>query len=206
MSDDANPLEDAIEQALDAFLYAPIGLVFEGPALFPSLVQKGRNQVEVARMMGEMAVQMGQKEATKRARTAQEQMRSSLATMGLVPEPDAPAPAANRPGRSPSTSKKAGPKKAGPKKKAEPKKAAAGMTPTTRAGTAEKSATATKRASPTPSPEGLGIPDYDSLSASQVVSRLRGLGADELERVKDYESATRARKTILNKISQLQKA
>jgi hypothetical protein len=62
----------------------------------------------------------------------------------------------------------------------------------------------------TPEPElpadGLAIPDYDSLSASQVVSRLAGLGPAELDAVRAYEAAKRGRKTILNKIAQLQRA
>lgn len=52
--------------------------------------------------------------------------------------------------------------------------------------------------------EQLAIPDYDALSASQVVPRLAGLSADELEQVRQYEAGTRGRKTILNKIAQLQ--
>jgi hypothetical protein len=50
----------------------------------------------------------------------------------------------------------------------------------------------------------LAIPDYDNLSASQVVPRLAGLTAAELEDVRRYENAKRNRKTILNKIAQLQ--
>jgi len=50
----------------------------------------------------------------------------------------------------------------------------------------------------------LAIHGYDSLSASQVVPRLAGLTADELEDVRSYESTNRARKTVLSKISQLQ--
>jgi hypothetical protein len=53
-------------------------------------------------------------------------------------------------------------------------------------------------------PATLAIPDYDSLSASQVVPRLDGLTSDELEAVRTYEAGTRCRKTILNKIAQLQ--
>ena len=49
----------------------------------------------------------------------------------------------------------------------------------------------------------LAIPDYDSLSASQVVPRLESLSADELDAVRGYESSHRGRKTILNKIDQL---
>ncbi|MBM3674325.1 MAG: hypothetical protein FJW88_05110 [Actinobacteria bacterium] len=49
----------------------------------------------------------------------------------------------------------------------------------------------------------LAIPDYDQLSASQVVDRLDGLTPDELAAVRAYESAHRGRNTILGKITQL---
>jgi hypothetical protein len=49
----------------------------------------------------------------------------------------------------------------------------------------------------------LPIPDYDELSASQVVERLDGLGRDELAAVRAYEDAHRGRRTILFKIDQL---
>lgn len=50
----------------------------------------------------------------------------------------------------------------------------------------------------------LPLADYDSLAASQVIPRLIGLDADELEAVRAYESAHRGRKTILGKLAQLQ--
>ncbi|HEX6311841.1 MAG TPA: hypothetical protein VF152_09455 [Acidimicrobiia bacterium] len=49
----------------------------------------------------------------------------------------------------------------------------------------------------------LAIPDYDELSASQVVERLDGLGAHELAAVREYEESHRGRRTILFKIDQL---
>lgn len=49
----------------------------------------------------------------------------------------------------------------------------------------------------------LPIPDYDELSASQVVARLSGLSDGDLEAIRDYESSQRRRKTILTKIDQL---
>ena len=56
-----------------------------------------------------------------------------------------------------------------------------------------------------PTPESpLPIPQYDSLSAIQVVPRLDGLDGAELEQIRAYEAATRARRTILAKIGQLQ--
>ncbi len=51
----------------------------------------------------------------------------------------------------------------------------------------------------------LPIEDYDSLAASQVVPRLAALSARELAGVRRYEEIHRARRTILGRISQLQK-
>ena len=50
---------------------------------------------------------------------------------------------------------------------------------------------------------GAALADYDTLSASQVVRRLEGLGPEELRAVQRYESATRNRRTILNRAGQL---
>ncbi len=49
----------------------------------------------------------------------------------------------------------------------------------------------------------LAIPGYDTLSASQVVPRLEGLSAGELQAIRAYEEGTRARKTVLTRIDQL---
>ena len=57
---------------------------------------------------------------------------------------------------------------------------------------------------PHPLGQDLAIPGYDALSASQVVQRLAGLSPEELEDVRAYELNTRGRRTILNKVAQLQ--
>jgi hypothetical protein len=54
-----------------------------------------------------------------------------------------------------------------------------------------------------PEAPALAIPEYDQLSASQVVERLDGLSPDELDAVRAYELAHRGRNTILGKITQL---
>jgi hypothetical protein len=59
---------------------------------------------------------------------------------------------------------------------------------------------------PSPDEADLPIPGYDSLSASQVVQRLPGLSADELEAVRSYEAARRGRKTVLLRVAQLRAA
>ncbi len=52
--------------------------------------------------------------------------------------------------------------------------------------------------------ESLAIPNYDSLAASQVVPRLASLSADELEAIRRYEAGHRRRRTVLNRVAQLQ--
>jgi hypothetical protein len=157
---DKTPVEQVVEHAFDLFVYAPIGILFEGASLFPELVAKGKSHVALARMMGKYAVDQAQKRATDAAEK--------------LKVPDAPAP---RPTR------------------AKPTPTATG---------------AGRERAPAPGdgidPASLAIPDYDGLSASQVVNRLAGLAPSELVRVRDYEAAHRGRKTILSKVAQLQGA
>jgi hypothetical protein len=51
--------------------------------------------------------------------------------------------------------------------------------------------------------ESLPIPDYDELSASQVIERLVGLDRASLDAIRVYETQHRGRNTILGKIAQL---
>ena len=190
MSDEKSPLEQAIDQAMDAFVYAPIGLLLDGPELFPKLAERGRMQVKTARMLGQFAVQQGQTEAGKRLSTVDGPLREVLTAFGVVPAP-APAPA-----RAPAP--------AVTDDAAVPAETAAPARPAKRPAPRKKAPRAAS-AGPAPTSSGLGIPDYDSLSASQVVKRLQGMPEGELDAVKAYEAATRARKTILNRITQLQK-
>lgn len=174
-----------VDAALDALVYAPLGFVLEARTLMPKLVERGRNQVTMAKMVGQFAVQQGQVEATKRLGPVQEQVRdqveSVLADLGLVSRPDpAPAPSPGARATATSTPVEATSPEPVPQPEPEPEPAAV------------------------PAAGELAIPDYDSLAASQVVPRLRALGADELEAVRAYEAAGRARKTILNRIAQLQ--
>lgn len=54
--------------------------------------------------------------------------------------------------------------------------------------------------------DSLPIPDYDQLSALQVVERLVGIPQAQLDEVRAYESARRSRRTILAKIDHLTRA
>lgn len=167
---------------MDLLVYAPLGFALEARSLLPKFVERGKNQVTMAKMVGQFAVQQGQVEASKRLGPVQEQVEAILADLGLVPRPTgAPdAPAADPVSEAPP----APVVRAVPDPEPEPR--------------------VTPDPEPAPDAAGLAIPDYDSLAASQVVPRLRALGADELEAVRAYEAAGRGRKTILNRIAQLQ--
>lgn len=165
-----------IEQALDVLVYAPLGFVFSATELIPKLAEKGRAQMGMAKMVGQFAVQQGQTEAGKVIDRASKQAMSTLEQLAGLRSNDAPSTNGNGNGHGPASAP------------------------------APTAQVIDLPVAPTSGPEAatLAIPDYDSLSASQVLPRLNGLDADELEAVRSYESAHRGRKTILNRVTQLQ--
>ena len=180
MADEKTPLE----QALDLFVFAPLGLALTAQENLPQLVEKGKQrmqaQVTMARMVGEFAAKEAQRQAEQQVRKVTETLAGGRPAPTPSPSPaapPAPSPASTpNPAPAPASSNGA---------------SANGRNP------APKKASAASAAS-------LAIPNYDALSASQVVQRLAGLSADELEAVRAYEEATRGRRTILAKAAQLQ--
>src|SRR4051794_32296256 len=98
-----------LEQALDLFVYAPVGMALTAAEELPKLIEKGRTrvtgQVAMARMMGQFAVQQGQRQAEKLVRDASERLTDLGVVPGATPRnppasparPASPAPAASRP-------------------------------------------------------------------------------------------------------------
>jgi hypothetical protein len=163
-----------IEQALDLFVYLPVGFVFELPRSIPRFIERGRRELHGNGRLTDSAVRL---DPLQRLDRAQAQAVSTLRALGVMP-------------------------------RSEP--AAAPGPPETAGEAAGTSATDIDTAAVPPAeaidPETLAIPGYESLSASQVMPRLESLTPDELEAVRRYEHDNRARKTILNKIAQLQRA
>ncbi len=187
---------------LDALVYAPAGLVLTVADELPRLAARGRQLIEgrvtTARVVGKFAVQFARRQAEER----------------LWPQIDpfqAPAAPASRNGPSRSRARAGGGPPARRSVAGVGDPAAGGVTPHT-ADVAEAAAVAPPAmALPRPAtgpgsvdgPTILGIPGYDSLSASQVVQRLAGLSADELARVREHERAGRHRRTILSRVDQI---
>jgi hypothetical protein len=165
-----------LERLLDVAVYAPLGLVMTLDEVLPQLVERGHQQVSMARMFGQFAVQTGGKEARKRLEKVSAQVTELMAGAIAPPAPPAPSPSTPAPAARPAATER--PLQSVPD-------------PVVDDG-------------PVPDASGLAIPDYDLLSASQVVPRLAGLASDDLEAVRRYESAHRGRKTILARIAQLQ--
>ena len=74
MSDNKTP----VDAALDLLLYAPIGLVLEARNLVPQLAERGRQQVTMARMVGQFAVRQGQKHTSRALAKVGEQASAVL--------------------------------------------------------------------------------------------------------------------------------
>ncbi|MEJ7765742.1 MAG: hypothetical protein WKF86_09625 [Acidimicrobiales bacterium] len=189
MPDEKDPDEkdldekDPVEQALELLVFAPLGLAITARNQLPEMVAKGRAQVEgqigVARMLGQFAVQHGRAELERRLKAYIDPPLPPEAAPA-EPEPE-PEPEPEEPQASVAV----------------PLTLVAQPAPDPPPPLAPEPAAA-------PPAADLAIPGYDALSASQVVQRLAGLSPAELEQVRASEAATRGRKTVLNKISQLQ--
>jgi hypothetical protein len=180
--DEKTPIDHLVEGAVDLFVYAPIGLFFEAPNLLPKLAEQGRVHANNARLFGQFAVKHGEAEVRRRFGDAEQQAVGLLKMFGLLPDEEDVAPP---PGDPSATASPGSPL---------PRAVTRGLEPVAGNGDAPAG----------PVVDDLAIPDYDSLSASQVVTRLEGLSPEELEAVRAYEAAHRGRKTILNKAAQLQ--
>jgi len=73
-----------IDQALDAFVYAPIGLLLEARELIPKMADRGRGQVALARLAGQVAQNQRRASAPSDQATKPD-TKSSSAESSLLP-------------------------------------------------------------------------------------------------------------------------
>ena len=161
-------------EPLDLLLYAPLGAALELRARLPELATSGRRHVGMQVLTARSIGQFAVTQARRQLPSVLDDLRDrGLETLSAV------GLTPRQPG-APSTD--------------EAPLAEVVDLPV---------ATAEPEAGEVPASDELAIPDYDSLSALQVVPRLEGLDDDELDTVDRYEAAHRTRRTILHQISQL---
>lgn len=184
-----------MERALDAVVYAPLGVALFARDTMPSFVRmfvtRGRSavnqQVNQARSMGQFAVKFGGPVVARRVEDsvasarahAEATVASLLVGRGAIPSNHGRHTNGDRPARA---------------------EGGDGATPTRPRAQLDSSP---GPKSSGPAAASLAIPDYDELSASQVVHCLEGLHRNDLDDLADYETAHRGRRTILGKIAQL---
>lgn len=211
--------KEPVDWVKDLFVHTPIGLavmawkrvpelVGSVPELVGQAVAKGcaqlagaeeriSEEVRKARMIGQVAVTFGGRQLRREvdarlrdARQAAEGLASFLPNMagdgsnGAGTEQTAKPAAARKPATKAAGTRKATRAPSGTKK-------ASGATKRARSAVAAASAA------------DLPIQEYDGLSASQVVSRLRGLTPEELRAIRSYEDGSRGRRTVLQAIDRL---
>ena len=187
--------KDRIEHTLEVLVYAPIGVGLYirdmAPTFVNMFVARGRAEIDrrqaqvqqrttTARSIGEVAMAFGvpmvRQRVEREVGTARERAQSLLGSIAGSDD-TVGAPVARPEPPAPAAAPPAEP-----------------------APVASAPPTETNGSQADPM---LPIPGYNSLSASQVVQRLAGLSADELEAVRAYEASNRKRRTILGKIDQI---
>lgn len=207
MADD----KDAAQKAKELLVYGPVGLALylrdTAPSFLRLFVARGRAELDQrgrsvsdklgqAKSVGEMASTYGPSQAKTfvadglaKVKARAEETLEALGVLGANDEvdeqredaPDIPAPVDPTEVEAPA-----------------PEGLAEVPGPTGVAPNGESAP-----ASEPTAEDSLAIPEYDELSASQVVDRLDGLGGEELEAIRAYELTHRARNTVLGKIDQL---
>lgn len=166
----------AVNQLLDMFIYAPIGMLYEYPEVLPKLVKKGKSQVQLAKVMGEFAMRKGQADpaafASESFASAGGAIAKLITELGEVFAASQGSQGASH-GASGSSSESAA---------------------------IEATASAIP---PTQTSARLPIASYDSLTAREIVGLLADITPAQRARVRAHETQNRARKTVLSKLDQL---
>ncbi|MCP4224799.1 MAG: hypothetical protein GY773_15795 [Actinomycetia bacterium] len=175
--DEANP----VEQLVELMVYAPIGLLYEYQEVLPKLVKRGKSQVQLARVFGQMAMRQSEGDGGGSAGDVTSLASSVIARVitdigsqiGLAP------PAASSSSTAASTV---------------PESDTAGQggaeDGTAQEGDAEHGGQ-------------LPIAGYDSLTARELIPLLDDLSADQRSRIRAHETANRNRKTVLAKLDRI---
>src|SRR5664279_5588981 len=210
-NDDESEETPLSERLLDLLVFIPAGLAVTAVDELPKLAARGRERMGVrvssARAVGQFAVKAGQSEFRRRSSALRRRDQGASEVLGDeepevadVPRPTPKTPRVTDAHRSAGTESVAAPITTTPPSSAATRPSTPAMPP---AGAPVAATAPAKGNGHTPAVSSLAIPGFDSLSASQVVQRLDGLNRQELVSVRAYESSTRGRRTILNRVDQL---
>jgi len=180
-----NPRTPPVERAIELMVYAPIGFAMFAKDMMPPLVDQFvvRGRARLTELQQQVENQLGQARIMGQFAVAQGRQQVRQGVEGRLHEVREQGEKLAR-----TVGLVAEPPEA-PARHAAATPAAAGSS--------------NGASAPRGDASGLPIPDYDELSASQVVARLAGLEGEDLEAVREYEASQRQRKTILTKIDQL---
>lgn len=196
----AEPEKDPIEQAVELLLYAPVGLIYEYQNVIPQLVKRGKSQVQLARVIGKMAVDrqnIGIDASIEKAvegllGTAAQVLTDIGESIGLAP----PTSSGSETSGSSNGSGDGAP--------ADTSSADASGSESLGSGSLSKAVDSKSSASVKTQPKRLPIARYDELKAKEIIPLLDDLKPAQRSRVGEYERSNRARKTILAKIERLE--
>lgn len=183
--DERTPIDDLV----DLFLYAPVGLLYEYEEVLPKLVRRGKSQVQLARVLGTMAVRgQGPVPANAVVEAVASMVVSRLGeigeSLGLGPQGADSATGSKADGADPAREERAATAGSG-SDEADPE------------GEAPGDAAAVAEDAPLP------IASYDSLTAREIIGLLDELDAGQQARIRAHEERNRARKTVLGKLDRL---
>lgn len=204
----SNDEKTPIERAAELFVFAPLGMAMfvrdTLPTFFKMFVARGQaelaqhrrrlgDQASQYRTVGRVAVELGAPAVRRRAEqlgAVRRRAEETFAASTIPPGPGRAAAGANGSGTPVPRPSAGGPRAAA---------AVRGSVPAR----SPRDRTAARVGDGRAEVSSLPIPDYDELSASQVVERLEGLSREELMAVARYERTHRGRNTILGKVDQL---
>ena len=185
---------DAADKALEFLVYGPIGFALylrdTAPSFLKLFVSRGRSvlderrksvedQLGQARAVGEFATNYGgpqlQRFVSEGLTRVRERAEETIEALNVLT--GNPGPGGSSAPEAADRASDLGPSRRDP--------------------------VAPERTSSTGTGPRLAIPDYDELSASQVVEHLDGLSRADLDAIRRHETEHRARNTVLGKIEQL---
>jgi hypothetical protein len=180
--------KDPVDQLVELFVYAPIGLLYEYEDVMERLVKRGRSQVQLARVVGRLAVsgRRAAGDANDVAEVASQAVGRVVNEIGALfgvalddtstAEPSSRPPAPSSPSPSPSEES--------------PVEPSADTPPALEPGEPDEE----------PS---LPIARYDDLKAKEIIPLLADLTVDQRAVIRAHELEGRARKTVLAKLDRL---